>query len=149
MDGRASAGFAGGGAFEEESGGTRRPISVRQATPETLTLVGSRSHRSPELEAYIKTLNPARTISRGSALKFCLVARGEADIYPRTGPTSEWDTAAGHAVLNAAGGTMTAFDGTPFRYGKSEAKFLNGMFIARGRGVEDAGLLNRPLSGPP
>ena len=76
-------------------------ISVRQATPETLTLVGSRSHRSPELEAYIKTLNPARTISRGSALKFCLVARGEADIYPRTGPTSEWDTAAGHAVLNA------------------------------------------------
>ena len=105
VDGRASVGFVGGGAFDEESDGTRRPISVRQATPETLTIVGSRSHRSPELEAYIETLKPARSISRGSALKFCLVARGEADVYPRTGPTCEWDTAAGHAVLNAAGGT--------------------------------------------
>ena len=138
VDGRASAGFVGGGAFDEERDGTRRSISVRQATPETLTIVGSRSHRSPELEAYIETLKPARSISRGSALKFCLVARGEADVYPRTGPTCEWDTAAGHAVLNAAGGTMTAFDGTPFRYGKSGAKFRNGMFIARGRDVQDA-----------
>ncbi|WP_323795088.1 3'(2'),5'-bisphosphate nucleotidase CysQ [Nisaea sp.] len=135
VDGRASAGFVGGGAFEEEADGTRTPISVREAKPEALTVVGSRSHRSPELEEYIKTLKPAQSISRGSALKFCLVARGEADVYPRTGPTCEWDTAAGHAVLNAAGGTMTAFDGTPFRYGKSGEKFLNGMFIAKGRNV--------------
>ena len=69
-------------------------------------------------------------MSRGSALKFCIVARGEADIYPPTGPTMEWDTAAGHAVLLAAGGTLTAFDGSPFRYAKPE--FRNGHFIARG-----------------
>ena len=135
VDGRASAGFVGGGAFEEEANGTRTPISVREAKPEALTVVGSRSHRSPELEEYIATLKPAQSISRGSALKFCLVARGEADVYPRTGPTWEWDTAAGHAVLNSAGGTMTSFDGTPFRYGKSAEKFLNGMFIAKGRNV--------------
>ena len=94
-----------------------------------------------------RTLKPAQSISRGSALKFCLVARGEADIYPRAGPTCEWDTAAGHAVLNAAGGTMTAFDGTPFRYGKSGAKFRNGMFIARGRDVQGARSPNRRRSG--
>ena len=66
----------------------------------------------------------------GSSLKFCLVAAGEADIYPRAGQTMEWDTAAGHAVLRAAGGRVTTWDGAPLRYGKPG--FLNGPFIARG-----------------
>jgi 3'(2'), 5'-bisphosphate nucleotidase len=67
-----------------------------------------------------------------SALKFGLLARGDADIYPRFGPTCEWDTAAGQAIVEAAGGTVTALDGTPLVYGKAATKFLNGPFIARG-----------------
>ena len=67
----------------------------------------------------------------GSSLKFCLLAAGEADIYPRAGTTMEWDTAAGHAVLSAAGGTVTTWDGAPFLYAKPD--FRNGPFIARGR----------------
>ncbi|MFX4223174.1 MAG: 3'(2'),5'-bisphosphate nucleotidase CysQ family protein [Thalassobaculum sp.] len=103
---------------------------MRKPGPDGLTIVASRSHRNPELEAYIDTMNVKESVSRGSALKFCLVARGEADLYPRTGPTMEWDTAAGHAVLLAAGGSMTAFDGSPFEYAKPD--FRNGHFIARG-----------------
>ena len=71
-------------------------------------------------------------LSAGSSLKFCLVAAGEADIYPRLGRTMEWDTAAGHAVLAAAGGTVTTIDGRPFTYGKVEEKFANPFFVARG-----------------
>lgn len=132
VDGKLCAGALGKGAFEEEADGTRRPIGVRKSAAETLTVVASRSHRTPELEAYIATLKPAASISRGSALKFCLVARGEADVYPRVGPTWEWDTAAGHAVLLAAGGSMTTFEGEPFLYGKTDKRFLNGYFIAKG-----------------
>ena len=68
-----------------------------------------------------------------SAVKFGLVARGDADIYPRFGPTCEWDTAAGQAIVEAAGGTMTALDGSPMIYGKAASGFLNGSFVARGR----------------
>ena len=71
-------------------------------------------------------------LSAGSSLKFCLVAAAEADIYPRLGRTMEWDTAAGHAVLAAAGGTVTTIDGRPFTYGKVEEKFANPFFVARG-----------------
>ena len=71
-----------------------------------------------------------KAVSRGSSLKFCLLASGQADIYPRLGPTMEWDTAAGHAVLLAAGGRLTNFNGTPFEYGKPE--FKNDWFIAYG-----------------
>ena len=133
VDGKAWAGAVGHGAFAETADGTRTPIATREPDPEGLIIVASRSHRSPELEAYIAERKVAKSISRGSALKFCLVAEGEADLYPRTGPTSEWDTAAGQAVLTAAGGRMTTFDGTPFPYGKRDAKFLNGWFIASGR----------------
>jgi 3'(2'), 5'-bisphosphate nucleotidase len=69
----------------------------------------------------------------GSALKFCLIARGDADVYPRLAPTMEWDTAAGHAILNAAGGCVVGLDGSPLRYGKSDAGFKNEGFIAWGR----------------
>lgn len=130
VDGMVWAGAVGSGAWEEDSDGRRRPIAVRRADPAGLTVVASKSHRNPELEAYIATLAVRESVSRGSALKFCLVARGEADIYPRTGPTMEWDTAAGHAVLLAAGGSLTDFDGGPFRYSKPD--FRNGFFIARG-----------------
>lgn len=130
VDGMVWAGADGHGAWEEDADGRRRSISVRRADPAGLTVVASKSHRNPELEAYIASLPVRESVSRGSALKFCLVARGEADIYPRTGPTMEWDTAAGHALLLAAGGSLTAFDGGPFRYSKPE--FRNGFFIARG-----------------
>jgi len=71
-------------------------------------------------------------ITAGSSLKFCLVAAGEADIYPRHGTTMEWDTAAGHAVLSAAGGTVTNLDGSPFLYGRAAERFTNPHFVARG-----------------
>ena len=118
------------GAFIENTKGTRETISTRESNVEKLTVVASRSHRSQELENYIATLNVGESISRGSSLKFCLLASGQADIYPRLGPTMEWDTAAGHAVLLAAGGRLTNFDGTTFKYGKP--KFKNGWFIAYG-----------------
>ena len=111
--------------------GTQQTIKARQANKTKMTVVASRSHRSPELESFISKLEVEHSISRGSSLKFCLIAEGEADIYPRTGPTMEWDTAAGHAILIAAGGSVTNFDGTTFRYGKPN--FLNGWFIAQGK----------------
>lgn len=131
VDGVLQAGAVGLGAWEEDAEGRSHAISVRTADPDALVVVASKSHRNPELEAYIATLPVADSVSRGSALKFCVVARGDADVYPRTGPTMEWDTAAGHAVLLAAGGSMTTFDGEPFLYGKPE--FRNGFFIAKGR----------------
>ncbi|MFL2919009.1 MAG: 3'(2'),5'-bisphosphate nucleotidase CysQ [Thalassobaculaceae bacterium] len=111
--------------------GVEQKIGVRKANQKKITVVASRSHRSPELEAFISELKVEQSISRGSSLKFCLIAEGNADIYPRTGPTMEWDTAAGHAVLIAAGGKMTGFDGTQFQYAKTD--FLNGWFIASGK----------------
>ena len=109
----------------------QQKIGVRKANQQKITVVASRSHRSPELETFISELKVEQSISRGSSLKFCLIAEGQADIYPRTGPTMEWDTAAGHAVLIAAGGKMAGFDGTQFQYAKPD--FLNGWFIASGK----------------
>ena len=129
-DGLLWAGSETKGAFMENAEGVREVISTRKPNEEKLTVVASRSHRSPELEDYIARLNVAKAISRGSSLKFCLLASGRADIYPRLGPTMEWDTAAGHAVLLAAGGRLTNFNGTPFEYGKPN--FKNDWFIAYG-----------------
>ena len=97
---------------------------------EALTVVTSRSHMNEATQDYLKSYNVVSTKGAGSSLKFCLVAEGEAHIYPRLGPTMEWDTAAGHAVLNAAGGTVTREDGTPFLYAKKEENFKNPNFIA-------------------
>lgn len=108
-------------------------IAARPRPARNLTAVMSRSHRDPETEALAKAEGVTETISAGSSLKFCMLAEGKADLYPRFGPTMEWDTAAGHAVLAAAGGRVENPDGTPFRYGKVETGFLNGPFIARGR----------------
>ena len=95
-----------------------------------LTAVASRSHRTPETDAFLANYPVVEFRSIGSSLKFCLVAAGEADIYPRIGTTMEWDTAAGHAVLQAAGGRVTGLVGEPFRYGKPG--FRNGNFLAQG-----------------
>lgn len=113
----------------------REKIACRTRSTE-LTAVASRSHNSPETEAFLAEKGVASTKSVGSSLKFCLVAEGEADVYPRFGRTMEWDTAAGDAVLRAAGGVTLDIDGAPFRYGKTnqafDSDFANGHFIAWG-----------------
>jgi len=108
----------------------RAPIRVRAAPTQGLTVVVSRSHATPETETYLEQYSVAERVSVGSSLKFCLVAAGEADLYPRLGPTMEWDTAAGQAVLVAAGGTVLAPGGAPLEYGK--AGLRNSHFIAGG-----------------
>jgi 3'(2'), 5'-bisphosphate nucleotidase len=112
------------------AGGVREPIHVRRAPPAGLTVVASRSHPNPKMRDYLKGYEVADTVSIGSSLKFCLLAQGRADLYPRLGTTMEWDTAAGHAVLLAAGGAVVAADGGPLLYGKSG--FSNPWFIAAG-----------------
>jgi 3'(2'), 5'-bisphosphate nucleotidase len=106
-------------------------INARKPPPRGLAAVASRSHRTPETDAFLANYPVAEFRSIGSSLKFCLVASGQADIYPRVGTTMEWDTAAGHAILTAAGGRVTGLNGEPFLYGKPG--FRNGSFVARGR----------------
>ncbi|HEY7979204.1 MAG TPA: 3'(2'),5'-bisphosphate nucleotidase CysQ [Rhizomicrobium sp.] len=107
-------------------------IHVRKAPADGMIAVASRSHRDTKTEEYLEHYKIRDFISAGSSLKFCLVATGEADIYPRHGRTMEWDTAAGHAVLMAAGGSVTRIDGSPFIYGKSGEDFANPFFVAKG-----------------
>lgn len=118
------------GAWRVDDDGNREPISCRRPPVEGLTAVVSRSHPSPEVEDYLARHSVAERCSKGSSLKFCILAEGAADLYPRMGPTMEWDTAAGHAVLIAAGGTVETLDGQPLTYGKPD--FRNPHFIARG-----------------
>ena len=127
---RLFAGAISGGAFVEKDG-VRQPISVRKPPDEGLTIVASRSHGDPAaLEAFLQGRRVAHQRSAGSSLKLCLVAAGEADLYPRLGRTMEWDIAAGHAVLAAAGGRITRVDGEPLTYGKPD--FANPHFVAWG-----------------
>ncbi len=122
------------GTFGTERVGHRSPINVAEADNSALRVVASKSHRSPELEEYIGRYAIANSVAAGSSLKFCLVATGEADFYPRLGPTMEWDTAAGHAVLAAAGGEVRRLDDlTPLAYGKPA--FRNPYFLAMSPGV--------------
>jgi 3'(2'), 5'-bisphosphate nucleotidase len=132
-------GRAGEGAFKakvkadgELSADAFSPITCRTLPAEGATILASRSHRDAETEAFIAKVKTVAVISAGSSLKFCLMAEGKADLYPRFGRTMEWDTAAGHAVLIAAGGSVTRADGSPFVYGKAAEKFANSSFIARG-----------------
>lgn len=117
----------------------RQPISARKGLS-PLTIVASRSHNTPETDAFIRDLGAAEIVSVGSSLKFCLVAAAEADVYPRFGRTMEWDTAAGDAVLRAAGGMTRTLDGKPLTYGKREQAddedFANPHFIASGKAGE-------------
>ncbi|MCB2097746.1 MAG: 3'(2'),5'-bisphosphate nucleotidase CysQ [Parvularculaceae bacterium] len=113
--------------------GKPAPISVRRAPLKGLVAVASRSHRSPETDAFLSTLNVADFAAAGSSLKFCLIAEGAADVYPRLGRTMEWDTGAGQAVLEAAGGRVVEFgEETPLLYGKRTRGFDNPHFIAWG-----------------
>jgi 3'(2'), 5'-bisphosphate nucleotidase len=127
--GRLFVGAAGEGAFEL-SEGTIRAIAARAPASDGLVADSSRSHPDAKTDELLKSLPIKGHTNAGSSLKFCLVAAGEADIYPRAGQTMEWDTGAGHAVLRAAGGRVTTWDGAPFLYGKPG--FVNGPFIARG-----------------
>ncbi|HEY5346557.1 MAG TPA: 3'(2'),5'-bisphosphate nucleotidase CysQ [Rhizomicrobium sp.] len=111
---------------------TARAIRVRLPPKTGKIAVASRSHRDAKTEDYLAAEGVTDFVSAGSSLKFCLVAAGEADIYPRLGRTMEWDTAAGHAVLAAAGGSVTGLDGAPFLYGKADVGFENPFFVARG-----------------
>ena len=112
---------------------TQTGLSARTAGPEGLSAVVSLSHFDAETEAFLAKLNIAERSSAGSAVKFLELARGRADVYPRFGPTMEWDTAAGHAVLEAAGGRVVTSDGELLRYGKTEAGLRNPGFVAWGR----------------
>jgi 3'(2'), 5'-bisphosphate nucleotidase len=114
-----------------EAGGQQRRIACRRAPPEGLVVVTSRSHQEPApWRVLLGNRNVAKHTTAGSSLKFGLVASGEADAYPRSGRTWEWDTAAGHAIVAAAGGQVTDADGAELRYGKPG--FANPAFIAFG-----------------
>jgi 3'(2'), 5'-bisphosphate nucleotidase len=137
--GRLWAGETPGGAWEVPmSPGDRficeesHAIHVRKAPADGMVAVASRSHRDTKTEEYLAHYKIKDFLSAGSSLKFCLVASGEADIYPRHGRTMEWDTAAGHAVLAAAGGSVTRIDGSPFLYGKTAEDYANPFFVAKG-----------------
>jgi 3'(2'), 5'-bisphosphate nucleotidase len=125
--GRLHGGCIGEGAWLDEGNG-RAAIQTRARGP-NVTAVASKSHLNQATVDYLEAaVGTCGYISVGSSLKFCIVAEGKADIYPRAAPTSEWDTAAGHAVLLAAGGLVDGPDGTPLRYGKPT--FLNRAFVA-------------------
>lgn len=119
------------GAFVQEKDGQVKEISVRDAPSDGIVAVVSRSHKTPEVDEYLKDFTVSNEISAGSSIKFCQVAEGMADLYPRFGPTMEWDTAAGHAVVLGAGGSVKTPEGDDFLYGK--AGFKNGFFIAKGK----------------
>lgn len=122
------------GPYDRDATGTLNEIHVADPDVSALRVVASKSHRDQATDDYIARYQVADLVSAGSSLKFCLVAAGEADFYPRLGPTMEWDTAAGHAVLAAAGGHVV--DKTtqkPLRYGKTA--FRNPFFLAYAPGV--------------
>ncbi len=108
-----------------------RLIHARRATG-ALVVMASRSHADSQTEAFLQRLPIAERRTRGSSLKFCVIAEGQADVYPRFGPTMEWDTAAGDAVLRAAGGVVLDPSGAPLAYGKTASGLRNGAFVAWG-----------------
>ncbi|PZX19012.1 3'(2'),5'-bisphosphate nucleotidase [Palleronia aestuarii] len=122
------------GPFDKDMPGETKPLRVSEPDNSALMVVASKSHRDAETDAYIARYAVRDMTSAGSSLKFCLVATGEADLYPRLGRTMEWDTAAGHAVLAGAGGAVVRFeDHRPLDYGKDG--FANPFFIAYAPGV--------------
>lgn len=108
------------------------PIRARRSDPEELVALASRSHCGDEIDGLLAKLGKCRTRCMGSSIKFCLIARGEGDVYLRTGETSEWDTAAGEAILRAAGGAVTSFDGKSLVYGQAGDGYRNPPFVAWG-----------------
>jgi 3'(2'), 5'-bisphosphate nucleotidase len=120
-------------AGETVSSGALEPITTRDRPAAGMTAVMSRSHADEKTQAFADAQGVTEKVSAGSSLKFCLVAEGSADVYPRFGPTKEWDTGAGHAVLNAAGGCVLTPEGQAFLYAKEDTEYLNGAFVAWGR----------------
>lgn len=121
--------------FDKSNPGATKAISVSDPDNGSLLVVASKSHRDQSTDDYINKYAVQDMKSAGSSLKFCLIATGEADIYPRLGRTMEWDTAAGHAVLEGAGGKVLRFDDqTPLTYGKAD--YANPFFIATSPGVD-------------
>ncbi|GAB4174065.1 MAG: 3'(2'),5'-bisphosphate nucleotidase CysQ [Wenzhouxiangellaceae bacterium] len=131
VSGEIYTGIVGQGALRWSQTGQADTIRTRRPAARPPVVLGSRSHRNPRSDEYFSSLGPHRLISRGSALKFCAVAAGEADFYPRLGPTSEWDTAAGDAIVTAAGGRVCLPDGRPLRYNARDS-LLNGDFVVVG-----------------
>lgn len=118
-------------AWQIDAQGAWQPIRTR-AAGEALAVLTSRSHQDPATEAFLQKVRVAEVVRRGSSLKFCLMAAGQGDLYPRFGPTMEWDTAAGDGVLTAAGGAMLDLNGQTFLYGKMHDQCRNCGFIAMG-----------------
>ncbi len=121
----------GAGAFKEMPGGAAQPIHVKPLDLGHVIAVGSRSHAGPQLEQFLKNLGSHELMSMGSSLKICLVAEGKADIYPRLGLTSEWDTAAAHCIVVEAGGRLTDTAMQPLRYNTKDS-LLNPHFFVSG-----------------
>ncbi|MBI4723725.1 MAG: 3'(2'),5'-bisphosphate nucleotidase CysQ [Rhodomicrobium sp.] len=115
------------------------PLSGEAVVSRPMTAIVSRSHLNPETVAFLEKLGDPGRITLGSSLKFGVLARGEADFYPRFGPTSEWDTAAGQAILEATGGCLLTTQGEPFIYGKRGTRFTNPPFIAWRRASDAVG----------
>ena len=118
-----------GTAWRSRRGGAAERIACRRPG-RRLVAIASRSHRSAETDAWLERFDIAEVVSAGSSLKFCRIAEGVADLYPRLGRTMEWDIAAGHAIVNAAGGSVETLDGEPLVYGKPG--FENPHVVARG-----------------
>ena len=122
-------GIKGQGAWKREADGSTHKLRV-VSPPEAIRAVASKSHLNQETRDFIGQLGNHELVQAGSSLKFCRIAEGKADIYPRLGPTCEWDTGAAHAVLSAAGGKVNQLDGTPLVYGKEDV--YNPYFVASG-----------------
>jgi 3'(2'), 5'-bisphosphate nucleotidase len=121
-------GGVGRGAFKQVGGGGMQPIRPTVPARMPPRVVGSRSHRGEMLDAYLAKLGAHELVTMGSSLKFCLLAEGRADLYPRLGPTSEWDTAAAQAIVEGADGAVVTLDGSPLRY-NTKADILNPHFF--------------------
>jgi 3'(2'), 5'-bisphosphate nucleotidase len=126
----------GQGAFKQEPGSERRAITVRKLGDGPVMVVGSRSHRGDSLISFLEKLGEHDMVGMGSSLKLCLVAEGAADLYPRLGPTSEWDTAAAQCVVEQAGGFVTETDMKPLRYNTKDS-LLNPFFLVFGDDSRD------------
>jgi 3'(2'), 5'-bisphosphate nucleotidase len=130
------AGAAGAPCTRQDSDGKPRAVQVRVPPAQPPVLVGSRSHANPDLARRLSGVGPHELVSMGSSLKFCLVAEGKADLYPRLGPTSEWDTAAAQAVVEAAGGGVVTLQGERLAYNTRES-VLNPEFLVFGDASRD------------
>ncbi len=124
-------GCEGSGAHVQVGNDKPKPIQVSAVSSAPIRVVGSRSHRGASLDAYLESLGEIEMIPMGSSLKFCVIAEGKADIYPRLGLTSEWDTAAAQAVVEQAGGAVVMMDGKPLAYNAKD-DILNPYFLVRG-----------------